>query len=42
MDAVGADNSVRRRFLWTGDVGTAIYLLSCCNADPSMPTLDVF
>jgi lantibiotic modifying enzyme len=31
-----------RNTLWTGDIGTAIYLLNCCNADPSMPTLDVF
>lgn len=33
---------VGRHTLWTGDVGTALYLLSCCTADPSFPTLDYF
>jgi Lanthionine synthetase C-like protein len=31
-----------RNTLWTGDIGTAIYLLSCCSGNPSMPTLDYF
>ena len=29
-----------RHTLWTGDLGTALYLLSCCKSDASMPTLD--
>ena len=33
---------VGRHTLWTGDIGTALYLLSCCTADPSFPTLDHF
>lgn len=33
----------RRRYaLWTGDLGLAVYLWSCINADPALPTLDVF
>jgi len=29
-----------RHTLWTGDIGTALYLLSCCDADTRVPTLD--
>jgi hypothetical protein len=33
----------RRRYaLWTGDLGLAVYLWSCINADPALPTLDRF
>ncbi len=33
----------RRRYsLWTGDLGLAVYLWSCINADPALPTLDLF
>ena len=33
----------RRRYsLWTGDLGLAVFLWSCINADPALPTLDVF
>jgi hypothetical protein len=28
--------------LWTGDLGTALYLQSCIAADAAMPTLDRF
>jgi hypothetical protein len=31
-----------RYTLWTGDVGTALYLRSCIEADAAMPTLDSF
>jgi Lanthionine synthetase C-like protein len=31
-----------RYTLWTGDLGTAIYLQSCLGADAAFPTLDVF
>jgi hypothetical protein len=31
-----------RYTLWTGDLGTALYLLSCLDADAAFPTLDVF
>jgi len=29
-----------RHTLWTGDIGTALYLLSCCDSDTRVPTLD--
>ena len=33
----------RRRYsLWTGDLGLAVYVWSCINADPALPTLDRF
>jgi hypothetical protein len=33
----------RRRYsLWTGDLGLAVYIWSCINADPALPTLDRF
>ena len=33
----------RRRYaLWTGDLGLAVYMWSCINADPALPTLDRF
>ena len=33
----------RRRYsLWTGDLGLAVYLWACINADPALPTLDRF
>src|SRR6185503_10034546 len=31
-----------RYTLFTGDVGTALYLQSCLDADSAFPTLDVF
>jgi hypothetical protein len=31
-----------RHTLWTGDLGTALYLRSCLDADAAFPTLDVF
>jgi hypothetical protein len=31
-----------RHGLWTGDVGTALYLAGCLQADPSVPTIDVW
>jgi hypothetical protein len=31
-----------RYTLWTGDLGTALYLQSCIAADAAMPTLDRF
>ena len=31
-----------RYTLWTGDLGTALYLQSCLDADAAFPTLDVF
>jgi hypothetical protein len=31
-----------RHTLWTGDLGTALYLLACIDADAAFPTLDVF
>jgi len=33
----------RRRYaLWTGDLGLAVYLWSCIESDPALPTLDTF
>jgi hypothetical protein len=34
--------AVRRLSLWTGDVGVALYLRACIDADPRWPTLDRF
>jgi hypothetical protein len=31
-----------RYTLWTGDIGTAVYLRSCIDVDPRFPTLDTF
>jgi hypothetical protein len=31
-----------RYTLWTGDLGTALYLRSCIEADAAMPTIDNF
>jgi hypothetical protein len=30
-----------RYTLWTGDVGTALYLRSCLTADPAVPGYDL-
>jgi hypothetical protein len=37
-----ADYGRGRYSLWTGDVGAALYLRSCLDADAPFPTLDVF
>jgi hypothetical protein len=37
-----ADYGRGRYSLWTGDVGAALYLRSCLDADTGFPTLDVF
>ncbi len=35
------NNHGRGRYtLWTGDLGTALYLQSCISAEAAMPTLD--
>jgi hypothetical protein len=31
-----------RYTLWTGDLGTAIYLWDCINGEANFPTIDVF
>ncbi|MBO0751653.1 MAG: LanC-like protein, partial [Bradyrhizobiaceae bacterium] len=31
-----------RYSLWTGDIGTAVYLWDCLTAEPRFPTVDVF
>ena len=31
-----------RHTLWTGDLGTALYLAGCIDATAAFPTLDVF
>ncbi len=41
-EAARATLGRRRYSLWTGDLGLAVYLWSCINADPALPTLDVF
>jgi hypothetical protein len=48
MHAIEQVESARREYgrgrhtLWTGDLGTAVYLLGCCRADAAVPTLDRF
>ena len=41
-DAEAAKHGMRRYSLWTGDLGLAVSLASCINADPAFPTFDVF
>jgi len=36
------EHGQRKFSLWTGDLGLALYLKSCLDADPAFPTLDVF
>jgi len=31
-----------RYTLWTGDIGVALYLRACLDADPDFPTIDTF
>ncbi len=31
-----------RHTLWTGDLGTAVYLRSCLSVDAAVPTIDFF
>ena len=48
MHAIGQVEGERRirgygrHSLWTGDIGVALYLRSCIDADSDFPTLDVF
>ena len=48
MHAIGQVDAARARFgrgrhsLWTGDVGTALYLRACVDADARFPTIDGF
>lgn len=41
-EALAAQHGCRVPSLWTGDAGLAIYLQACIDADPALPTLDVF
>ena len=41
-DALAAQYGRRVPSLWTGDLGLALYLWGCINADDALPTLDVF
>jgi hypothetical protein len=40
VERVRADHGHGRYTLWTGDVGVALYLRSCIDADPRVPTID--
>jgi hypothetical protein len=31
-----------RYTLWTGDIGVALYLRACLDAQPAFPTIDTF
>lgn len=48
MNSIGQYQETKRVFhqgrytLWTGDIGTAIYLWDCITAEPKFPTIDVF
>lgn len=42
VEADRAAHAQGRYSLWTGDVGTALYLRACLDADPRVPTIDVF
>lgn len=41
-EALAAQHGCRVPSLWTGDLGLAIYLQACIDAEPALPTLDVF
>jgi Lanthionine synthetase C-like protein len=42
VEAAAARYGRGRHTLWTGDLGTALYLAGCLDADTSFPTLDVW
>jgi hypothetical protein len=37
-----AEHGRGRYSLWTGDLGTAVYLASCLSGEAAMPTIDYF
>ena len=41
-ETLAAQYGCRVPSLWTGDAGLAVYLQACIEADPAMPTLDIF
>ena len=41
-DALAAQYGARVPSLWTGDLGLALYLWSCIDAEGALPTLDLF
>ena len=40
--AARAEHGRGRHTLWTGDLGTAVYLRSCLSGNAAVPTIDYF